>query len=509
MSSEVLRRFEAASLPAVAMGELGPHLDLTYRVFDDLTIKDVNLHQSLLNGCLIRNCAFHKVRFSRCDLEQVQFQNCRFTNVNFGNVELASTQISKCSFENCNFESALVSDCVWQDCSLTKCSFQQAVIHTSQFERCHLSNNNLRGASIQLDTFRKVAFEKMKLGDCTFLNHIMDGCSYRDVCVNAESIGSLFGFSERDLLSCNFVYLGQDVIGIKAARGLVQSLEADYRGRRWYFMAEVLRLNLNSDPPAISLDACLQAVLWPASMGSPIKTGDISFLEMIILELSRRRELPALAALTFPDRIRNFLHQAGRDDHERSDQLKLQQLANRLQGIFLGMLQELTGEIIPLTGRDRRTLAKLTFEKEPSLNVSKFVGEVGRASGLSIHGTTRVIREESGSYLLFLQTTLVSLAALQTALWLLNGCVAQIIEMKARVRLIKRKQLPKVIQKRVLLPDQNIPKWMAVTVQGIFTKLTADASSLQQAAVSFGKKNLKNIQIGDLSTRTRKSTQKI
>jgi hypothetical protein len=88
------------------------------------------------------------------------------------------------------------------------------------------------------------------------------------------------------------------------------------------------------------------------------------------------------------------------------------------------------------------------------------------------------------------------LAALQTALWLLNGCVAQVIELKTRIQVVAQKRPPKVIRDRVLLPDQNIPKWMAVTVQGIFAKLTGDTSRLQQIASDFNPSNFKKIEIG-------------
>src|ERR1035438_5721362 len=325
-----------------------------------------------------------------------------------------------------NFESALISDCFWRYCRIKNCSFQQAVIHSSQFEQCQLKDNNLRGASIQLNSFRQSAFESMNLGDCTFLNHIMVECDYKNIRINAESIGSLYGISLKDLLSFELIYLGQTVVDVAATKGLLDSLEADYERRRWYFMRDVLRLNFGRVPRATALDGCLKSVLWPASLGAPLKVGDIAFLEMIIVEMRRLRTLPALTTITFPDTIRNFKSQNIRGNVERNDTLKLQQLAGRLQGILLEMLQQLTRDTEFLIGKDKSVIATLFFSEKPGFDVVKFLCTIGDSSGLHIRSVTHMLREESGSYLLVIQTTLATLAALQTALWLINGCVAQV-----------------------------------------------------------------------------------
>jgi len=499
--AKLIKSFQGAGLPSVSADQLVPHSDLTFKVFDNLKVDGASVHQSLLNGCLIRNCTFHKVDFSRCDLEQVQFQNCRLVDVDFRNVEMTSTQVDHSHFENCNFESALVSDCVWRHCRLENCPFQQSVIHTSKFEKCELKNNNLRGASIQLNSFRQTAFENIKLGDCTFLNHIMTECSYQNVSINAESIGSLFGISVADLMSLKLVYLGQTVVDVAKTKGLLDSLETDYEQRRWFFMRDVLRLNFGRTPRAAALDACLKAVLWPASLGAPLKVGDITFLEMIVLEMRRLRLLPALTTITFPDEIRNFNNQNTAGAFERNDTLKLQQVASRLQGILLEMLQQLTDGIECLVARDESVIATLFFTEKPGFDVVKFIRTVGDASGLRIRSVTHALREESGSYLLIIQTTLATIAALQTALWLLNGCVAQVIELKARLQVTAQKRPPKVIRDRVLLPDQNIPKWMAVTVQGIFAKLTGNPARLEQIASDFSPNNFQRIEIGERQPR--------
>lgn len=492
-----LQRVFGAGLAVVSAKQLTPQSDLTFRTFDDLTVRGANVHQSLLNGSLFRNCTFEQVRFSRCDLEQVQFQKCRFIDVDFRNVEMTSTQVDQSYFQNCDFESALISDGVWRQCGIESCSFQQAVIHTSQFEKCDFKGNNFRGASIQLDSFRQSGFENMKLGDCTFLNHLLVGCSFKNVRINAESLGSLYGISMDDLLSFKLVYLGQTVVDVATTKDLLDSLEAEYEQRRWFFMHGVLRLNFGRSPRATALEDCLKAVFWPASLGSPLKSGDITFLEMIVMEMRRHRTLPALSAITIPEKIRNFISQQIAGNFERQDVLKLQQLASRLQGILLEMLQQLSRDTECLMKRDRSVTAKLIFAERPKFDVVKFLQAVSGASGLHIRDVTRALREESGSYLLVVQTTLATLAALQTALWLINGCVAEVIELKARLQVVAQKRPPKTVKDRVLLPDQNIPKWMAVSVQGIFAKLTGDTSRLHQVAADFSPGNFQRIEIGE------------
>jgi hypothetical protein len=83
----------------------------------------------------------------------------------------------------------------------------------------------------------------------------------------------------------------------------------------------------------------------------------------------------------------------------------------------------------------------------------------------------------------------------------MNGCVAQVIELKTRLQIAVQKHPPKVIRSRVLLPDQSIPKWMTVAVQGIYAKLTADPTRLPQIAADFSPNNLKRIEIAERPSR--------
>ncbi len=493
-------------LPEISAKELQPRSDLTFKVFNNLTLEGVTIHQSLLNGSLFRDCAFVKCRFSRCDLEQVQIQSCKFIDVDFSNIELSSAQIARCQFQNCDFESAMLSDCVWSDCALENCSFQQAAIHSSRFSNCRFVDDSFLGASLQLDTFQSCSFEDVKLGDCTFLNHIMAECSYTNVHINAESIGSLFGISERDLASCKLVYLGQNVVDVLGSGGLLDRLENDYEQRRWFFMKEMLRLNFRRAPRLVALDCCLEAVLWPSSVGVPLKTSDIAFLEMVVMELFRQQELPALVSLTFPEKIKQFVQQ--RQDGSADPYTQLHQLGGRLRSLFLELLQQLAKYLEHWSLKDRLIDVTLTFDEKPQTDAIKFIRSVTSKAGLDICGPTKKLQEQPGSYLLFLQTTLVTLAGFQIALWLLNGCVAQVIELKARFQIASQKNSPKVIRNRMLLPDQTVPKWMTAAIPGILSKLTANPAQLHQVASDFSPANLKKIDINGRSSRKAGSTSR-
>ncbi len=507
--SSSITRMPVAALAPLTIDSLQPHSDLTFRTLDNLTIEGANLRQSLLNGCLIRNCTFRQVDLSRCDLEQVQFLQCRFESVDFENVELTSTMLVGCQFEHCRFDSALLNECTWRNCSIIECSFTQSVVHQSQFEGCTLRANNLQGASIQLDTFRSCAFEEMTLGDCTFLNQLLLDCRYRDVRLNAESIGSVFGLSEKDLLSLDLIYLGNRVVDVRADGPLLEALEKDYEQRRWFFMREMLRLSFGRGSRVIALERCLDAVLWPASLGAPLKSSDITFLEMVILELFRRKELPGAATVGLPERIKTF-QRGSAAQIEGNESPKLQQLAARLRSLMLEMLRNLQTELETLSHerKDRAVVARLVFEKRPVCDVVEFVRTSAAQSGLKVGGTTVALREEQGSYILVLQTTLLTLAGLQMALWLLNGCVAQVIELRTRAQIALQKRAPIVIRQRVLLPDQHVPKWMARGIQTLFAKLTANAATLDRTADDLDARNLRAIEIAEPAKPRKRSRAK-
>jgi uncharacterized protein YjbI with pentapeptide repeats len=476
------------------IGELKPRSDLTFRVFDEMKVKDADVYQSLLNGSLFRECSFENVRFARCDLEQIQFQNCNFKNVSFVNIELTSGHLVGSRFEDCDFRYALITDSVLADCTFRQCSFLQAVIHSDKFDECTFAKSNLRGASVQLDSFRRSEFEDIKLGNCTFLNHILSQCTYKNVHINAESIGALFGITEQDLTYFKLIYLGQKTSHKAHGEDLLTALHREYERRRWVFMQAVLRLNFGKAARITGLNECLSAVLWPASLGTPLKTADIAFLEMIVLELFSHEKLPALSALLMPEAIQNFLDATTPDVVGRSAALMLQQVASRMNMLLLDLFERYSTETMLSEEDDRQLQAALVFLSKPECNVVAFVNEVALASGLPIRGETIALKEEAGSYLLYIQTTLLTLGALQTALWLLNGCATQVIEMKSRLQIIAQKRPPRVIRNRVLLAEQTVPKWMILVLQGIATKITGSPTVLNRVAADLSQDNLQRIE---------------
>ena len=123
------------------------------------------------------------------------------------------------------------------------------------------------------------------------------------------------------------------------------------------------------------------------------------------------------------------------------------------------------------------------------------LNDLTESAGFGVRHKTAIVREASGSYVVFLETSVATLASVQVALWLMNGCVAQLIELKARLNVVSQKRLPSVIRKRVLLPDQNMPKWMGPAVQSLFAQLFSHAAHLSQVASDLGSKNLQRIEI--------------
>jgi len=497
-------------MPAVKQEALEPHSDLTFRVFDDLVVEDVNLHQSLLNGCLIRNCVFRRTKLSRCDMEQIQISNCTFTGVDLTNVQLTSTQFNNSTFRDCKFDSALIEECIWKNSVFESCSFRQSVLQHSTFEKCTFKSCDYLGASVQLNIFRDTTFEDMVLGNCTFLNQIMVGCKFAKVRVAAECVGSIYGLSESDIQSFDLIYLGQTVSSIDAPSGLIDSLERDYERRRWFFMKEMVRLNFGRTSLAYGLNLCLDAILWPASVGTHLRGGDIAFLELVIMEMFRKKELPALAAITIPDKIRSFCVSKRGVAENQIGIDRLLQLANRLNSLLLKMVPDLVRSIGRHTPdiKDSSVELQLVFEQKPNFDVDTFLNDLGSASGFPVIARTRRLREEAGSYILVVQTTLLTLSAFRVALWLLNGCAFQLIELKTRVEVIRRKRSPKIVRDRLLLKGEDFPLWTASGIHGVFDRIMSKTPGLEEIANELGPTNFKGARLSRKASPRKKTSRR-
>lgn len=435
-----------------------PRVDLTYRTLEDLTLTDLGLRQSLFTGTTMRSCRLTGVDLRRCDLDGMRLENCEFTRCNLQNVDLRSCSIVRCAFRQCTFDDAFFTDCSVLETTFDASRFVRAVISDCTFSSCTLTRCAIAMSSVLQNRFSVTTFGEMTLGDCTFLYNFAKNCTFSDVGINAESLGMVFGLTAHDVAAMRLVFLGQEQ-RTQPSSEVIPRLVETYQRRRWYLGVAVLRMNFRLTSIAYALSEYLRTLHAPSTPGITIKREELRFLSAILQDLAEERRLPLMSCLDAVETIAS-LERSESDAAERSHRTALVQgVSAQLVLTMTRMLEELDQQRLPIDAveQDRLVRASLTFHTAPSVSLANLLTQVSIASGLPGSRTSRTIETRIGSYIECVETTLLSVLALQVFLFLVTGCVIRFTELRARVDALRRKRLPPAYITEALQTRQPVP----------------------------------------------------
>lgn len=447
---------------------LKPRSDLTYRVIQGVNIDDISIHQSLLTGAMIRDAHFRGTDFSRCDLDGVRTEKVIFEACNFANCDIRCSLFGKADFRSCSFDKAFIDDCYFGNCSLTKCSLAAASLTQTRFHGTALSGCSLEQSTLLHNRLSRCVLTNMKLGDCTILFSIFDDCSLQNVRINADAIGAIFGLTREQLLTVKLMFLGREEDSPDQSE-LVELLESEYRKRHWDIGLLVLILNLNLSSILAAFDTYLRRSQRRFQRMGFVKGDEIRFLGDILEQLAERHQLPLLTVLdvlrwctTLRDAIKSEREAGG------SSLGHLSALANRANIILNSMLEhvEELGQILDLDSGDRGAHLKVVFQEKPTIQLVHLLSDINSSSSRAIAGQPALIRVESGSYVEVVSTTLFTVLGLQVFLYLINGCLIQLTELKVRAKALAQANRPKGYQ-FALTPAQPTSPVVLSAVQSI------------------------------------------
>ncbi len=467
---ELARRSAATTELAGRLEDFAPRTDLTYRTFEGLTVSSRSIEQSLLTGSILRSCTFTTVGFQRCDLDGLRIEGCEFIDCDFENIDFRSCAVVRSTFKNCVFDGALITDCSFLDTTFRDSSLT-AAISECLFTSSTLVACDLTRSSFLQSRFDASTIERMTLGDCTFLYNIMKGCHFRDVRINAESLGMVYGLTEDSVKGMGLVYLGKDQ-NLEVSQHVPELLRT-YELRRWNLGVAIMRINFS----LTSVPYALAEYLNLLRMGAPVKRDELNFFVRVLEDLEADNVLPLMTCLATVDVLTDL---AGTPSGDHSDQTKrtelLRALAGRVMMTLTRLLEVFEEGRLPVERFDVDHDIQLTlvFREPPAISASRMLSDVGRASGLPIVHSSETVATRRGSFVEVVKTTLLAATAFQAFLYLLNGSVIQLTELRARLGVLARRRLPAPYQSSALQPQQRLPPGLV----GPMGKLLGHASGL-------------------------------
>nr|WP_320144515.1 pentapeptide repeat-containing protein [uncultured Cohaesibacter sp.] len=451
------------SKPDAAKQVLLSRADLSYQFFDGVQIDNVVARQSLFHGALFRNCKISDADFSRSDFEGARFENCELCNVSFETADVRSTKFARTRLVSCTLRSSVCSDNVFRECVIEDCDLEEAAIQRSTFHQCDLRLLKNRKSTWLQSTFRGSRLASLSFSDCTASYTIFDECSFRDVTINADALGISFGLTETNLNELQFGFLGQSY-GAGVTPGLDQFLK-QYRDRNWLFHANMLALNFR---PSIRLPAFIALVdelSSQARRSAGLKRDDVEFYFRVMGHLQTRQELPFAAAIYAHDEFSKLRE----DIEESADELPTIEYGLQ-QALYLAskMHDRLLEATLPIVRSNPSHLieATLTYRERPQISTLGYLETVQAISSVQ-DNKPRLLEARQGSWIEIIQISLSSLFALYVALYLVNGCLAQLTMVRARTKKLLAKRLPNKFLRAASDPSHELPK----PYQDILTKL--------------------------------------
>jgi uncharacterized protein YjbI with pentapeptide repeats len=419
--------------------------DLTYRRIENVKVSEADMYMSLLTGSLIRDCVFSKVLLTRSDLDGIRAEKTAFVDCDFTSTDLRSCVFVGCSFESCIFDGSFIDDCWFQECELTNCIFRSSTLSHCDFRGSTFRAGQITRASFLTSNLHNCSIANVNLGDCTINYIILRSCELVDVNISAEYIGGIFGITREQLDQFNMSYMGEQQ-PIPEDTDLVKSIYEQYWQRKWYLGQLVLNLNFNLVSTLAAFDEYMsQSYKRFAELGF-IKGEELEFVGNILEELASLNRLPLLTAFNVLDWCSSLEAAVKQRDEEfpKSSSVLFRAFVSRVVLLSNSLMDKLDQAMpeIGLEEGDRPLCVEVRFDLKPEFSLPDMLNSINRSSALAVAQPSRLIEARNGSYIEIVLTTLFSIIALQTFLYLINGCVIQLTELKQRIKTLARKRAP-------------------------------------------------------------------
>lgn len=444
--------------------------DLTYRRIEGVKVSEADMHMSLLTGCLIRDSVFTKVLLTRSDLDGMRAEKTRFADCDFTSTDLRSCVFVGCSFDRCIFSGSFIDDCWFQDCEVSNCTLEISTLSHCDFRGTTFREGKITRASFLNSNLHNCRIANLNLGDCTINYIILRSCEIVDVVVSAESIGGILGVTREQLDQFKLSYLGEQE-PIPEGADLVESIYQQYRQRKWYLGQLVLSLNFNLVSTLAAFDAYLALSYKRFTELGFVKGEELDFVGNIVEELAALDRFPLLTAFNLLEWC-SLLEAAikekeGESPTSSSDPFRafvsrMVLVSNRL----MDRLDQATPQV-GLEEGDRSLCIEVMFDRKPVLSVPDLINSINRPSALGIVQQAQLIQARTGSYIEIVFTTLFSAIALQTFLYLINGCVIQLTELKQRTKTLARKRAPRSYVQQALSGTQHASPLILSVLPGL------------------------------------------
>lgn len=432
----------------------------TYKLFENCTFLNHSAYQSLFNGTIIRSSYIDTMDFSRCDFEGTILEKVEINNTNFFHTYYQTAIGNSILFNKCSFENAKLNNTTFNNCQFIHCSFSSSVIGECIFKDCIFESCEFAGANITLCKFYACNFIDIKFGNCSFYQQIMLQNQYKEVAINLDSLGQVFGICLEDVMNFKYIFLGNEYGYANPI--ILEKLSKIYDSRKWISSKIVFEYNIKKINAFSLIQGLNNELIRKIKEREIIKQTDIDFLMNIINELKEHETLPFFALYLSILDLKEILMQY-KDVYFKEIIRMVDHYITAMISLMKDMIFDIydNSEYLTSYEQNQEILFTIHYKGEENLKIYKIIEQSSKLFGDS-HVVLKEVRQ--GTIIESLLTTTACIFIFQLCLYGINGCLIQITDMKSKLNLLKKKNLPQDYVKQSMLGKQKQPELLKIAL---------------------------------------------
>lgn len=474
------------------------HLIIMHQTIKEKLFKSKNFQRSNVQNVHIQNCTFNNCDFSRSSLTNLRISDCVFIDCKFIDADLSFCKLSNNTFKNCNFSFAEIENMNFYKINFTNTLFTGARLANNTFLETSFIEVDLNGSTTKFNCFETSLWEKSIFGNCSIDYNIAINSKFVSSKMNLETLGSTWGLQESDLKDITFLSLGRE---------LVENRESIYANYYNYLTEKKLclekftfQVSLKKENIYENFKQLLDCINERYINGQYLSPDELRYFYEILKVMRREAMLPLLILNQILSFSKELLKNFSTDDTYYETFLLFY---NNICLIYNSMTHELASYRYDSLDNNCTYHVKIVFKEKPKQNVVQVFNILYQyVFNTSSSVNIQFIKDEKGSYIIWLIMPLAALAAFNIGTLLLTGGVKHLIKLRASSEVLFSKKLPRKYYLDVYEKDDSDE-----IAKGIISMLlSGKLSSLSQELCNLSSDGINAQNIEDISVENNHST---
>ena len=473
---------------------------IMHQTVDQKKFKEIIFQRSNIQNVHVQNCTFDECNFTRSNLTNLRIFNSTFINCKFMNADLCFCKLSNCRFENCDFSLAEIENINFYKCHIYDVKFKGSRITENSFWESLFKNVDLMGSTTKFNYFEKSEWIESVFGNCTIDYNVALKCIFRDSKMNLETLGSVWGIQEEELINVSFLSLGREILEEKEK---IYSNYCNYLSEKnlciemFTFYVSLKKRNIYD-----AMEQLLSGFNDRYSNEQYLSPDEFRYFYEILKTLRKESMLPLLVIKEILMYFKQLMHKFIDDDRYYEILLLFY---NNICLIYNSIINELGSYNFDLLDTQHECEVKITFINKPTQDIEAvFITLYQYVCNTSQTPNIKFIKDATGSYIIWLIMPLAALATFNIGTLLLTGGVKHLIKLRASLAVLFSKKLPRKYYLDVYEKDDS--EKLANSILSVLLTKKPSALLSQLRSLSSDGINAKNIKEIDLDDKTPKSS---